>query len=368
MSTDAGARARQTSLEASDVPDLDAAPGASAERPLSGTSPEDPAISPTPSAPIRSVDGSDEFASGARVQAARNASAVDGLAPLLQAIAQASVRATGARDASARLLEELRALQDKVLEQSNAHEDHARALVAERDRLRAELEETQRAALAERAFLIDEQDRFLSGLLEEQEQMLRALEAERDTARALLARANGARSEPPPDDDSEVTAPGTSVGVLQRKLQEASLKIARQSEESERSRELLRRLQAQRDEAQEQVTRLTAERDKAQTELFTLRAERLSHQRTIPEPNPPSTFPPPAWQAQAIVAADDTEPRDRSPEPAAEPAVETHYPDLRSRPLKQKPSPTETPLGAYSMASEELPFDRLDVAEDKPDR
>lgn len=371
MSTGGRAQARMDELEADEVPGRDRATDAYPDRLNSGTNAVAKSESdlPTRTGPSNSARGeSGGFDSGARVQAAAQPS--DAFSDVLESLQVASSRLAGARDANELLFLELGKLREQLVEQSSARGDQVKELAAERDRLRSELAELRRATAADRAFLIAEQDRFLAGALEEHEQALLRITAERDAALGQLDQARPVPSEPP-DPDSELTAPGMNPSTLQRKFQEAILDISRLADESERARDVLRRLQIQRDEAQQQVARLTAERDRAQSELLALQAERVSNQRTIPQAEPPSTYPPPVptWQTHGPVESDSEHAPLTAPVTAeAEPVIEMRYPDLRSQPLKQKPSPTETPLGAYSMASEDLSLDHLDIAEDKRDR
>jgi hypothetical protein len=358
-----GALARQDELENAETAGREFASSSRGERGTGGSPSGEEASKPAPPPDSPATGG---FDSGPRVQAASQET-VDPFSSVLQGVEVSSTLLAGARDANERLLAELGKLRQQWTEQSAARE-RLEELSLERDRLRAELAETSQAAAAERAFFIEEQDRFLSGVLEEHEQALLRLTAERDAARTQLSQAHTIPSDAL-DDDSDVTAPGMSLSHLQKKLSEATIKIGKLVDESERSRELLRRLRTQRDDAQEQVTRLTGERDKVQAELFALQAERLANQRTIPQVQPPSSYPPPAatWQGHAPLTPGSGEAASLR-DTGSEPEIETQYPDQRSRPLKQKPSPTETPLGAYSLASEELTLDPLDIPDDKRDR
>ncbi|HEY6560022.1 MAG TPA: hypothetical protein VI072_22210 [Polyangiaceae bacterium] len=364
-----GAQALKDDLETGVVPERDRASGAYADRLNSGT---DVAKSDSDLPPRIGASGSPPaesggFDSGARVQAVAPQSS-DAFSDVFESIQVASARWAGARDAGELLIGELGKLREQLVERGSAQRDQLRHLAAERDRLQSELQDLRRATAVDRAFLIQEQDRFLAGVLEEHEQALLRITAERDAAWAQRSEAQSVQSEPP-DPDSELTAPGMSLATMHRKLQDALLNNGKLVDESESAREVLRRLQVQRDEAQQQALRLTAERDKAQSELFALQAERISNQRTIPQGEPPSTYPPPVptWQGHGPVASDSgLEPSPTAAE--AEPVIETRYPDLRSQPLKQKPNPSETPLGAYSIASEDLSLDHLDIAEDKRDR
>ncbi|HMJ12870.1 MAG TPA: hypothetical protein VK524_15720 [Polyangiaceae bacterium] len=364
MSTVPGvhARARNPQLEEDEGRDSEGTRAPHGEHPESGSTneaSEPPALEDT--ARTRGI------VSGARIQAAASAAFDGHLSELLRAMQTTSSRVEGARETNEQLVHELHALRELLLQESGALVDEVQSLGRERERMRLEIERVTRAAAEDRAFLLEEQDRFLSGVLDDHEQALHRITAERDAARAQLAAAG---NDSPLNFDDETGS--LDVNTLHRKLHEASVAKDKLLQEHERARDTLRRLQAQRDEAQDQVKRLTLERDKAHSELFALQAERSSNQRTIPQTRPPTTYPPPGQmlQAHAIVGRR-TDPMGAAlplADNVSDPVVEMRYPDQRSAPLKQKPSPSLTPLGAYSLAAEELPPDGVDIAADKPDR
>jgi chromosome segregation ATPase len=119
--------------------------------------------------------------------------------------------------------------------------------------LQQALDESRRAAVLERERAANErerifehQDEFLTALLEEHEP---GVESSPATTPASAA------STPRSDDASELDR-------VRQMLEETQQKVSRLEAERERSREVLRRLQQQRDEAQRTATRLTQERRK----------------------------------------------------------------------------------------------------------
>jgi hypothetical protein len=281
-------------------------------------------------------------------------------------------------------------------------------LTAERDALRAELEDLRTESSREREFLLDEQDRFLNGVLEDHEQVLATLMRERDEANARFAQFSSEKlpivSVGEPRSPSEDAA-ALAVRNLEQQLAEARTAIESMSAERERGREILRRLQSQRDDAQEQAGQLALERDKAHGELAALQAERRETAATIPNPSGPSaypfrtggaqefdpnftarrtdpmtgfakqperpTFPAPPWAldrqiemsrpSPAGIPKADPLPRDfRAVSSELDPIIETQFPAQRQAPLKQKPDPTSNPLGVYSVASEEITPERIE--------
>jgi hypothetical protein len=147
--------------------------------------------------------------------------------------------------------------------------------------------------------------------------------------------------------------------------------------EVERSREVLRRLQQQRDDAQAELARVTAERDELLGELRKIAPGRVPPpvrpfaphegrhtQPAIPnavarttDPCPPDrpsdiedrvTSPPGEDALAAIIAS-----RPSPSPPAAQPASASLSGDCKP-PLKRKPDPTAQPLGSYSLSGEDL--------------
>src|SRR5690606_8210326 len=104
------------------------------------------------------------------------------------------------------------------------------------------LENTQQAAASERAFLIDQHDNFIAGLIEDHEHLTLKLVTELEEARQQ------ARTTPPP----ALSSTERNEAQLREQLEAAQRGIEKLVSERDRTREALLRLQAQRDEAQAQ--------------------------------------------------------------------------------------------------------------------
>ncbi len=141
------------------------------------------------------------------------------------------------------------------------------------------LENTQQAAASERAFLIDQHDNFIAGLIEDHEHLVLKLSTELEDARQRT------RSTPP----LPLSSAERNEAQLREQLDAAQRGIDKLVSERDRTREALLRLQAQRDEAQGQVVRLARERDLARSELAQFRIQHgLSDVARGPSSRPPS--------------------------------------------------------------------------------
>jgi chromosome segregation ATPase len=133
--------------------------------------------------------------------------------------------------------------------------------------LKAELEQAlERAARAdqERAFALEEQERFVKSVVDEYEAKLGALTQSRDEAvgraEELAAKAGALRRAGSGAPTLKFTAaPSTDSDPLALRVRELEEQAEQVQHERELSREVLRRLQLQRDEAQEAAARLTRE-------------------------------------------------------------------------------------------------------------
>jgi hypothetical protein len=195
---------------------------------------------------------------------------------LLRAIEQVSSGVSGARDANEQLARALVHLR-QMLAESNQERLSLKGRVVQ---LEQELIKVQDDADRERVFLTDQQDSFLDGLLEEQEKALTDLRGERDDALAELASIEAQIR-------ARATRPGTrgaeSEGgaELGRELEDMRNALEKATDEQERAREVLRRLQAQRDTAQSAAEAAEKELHAARAELEKMR----SRMKTIP-PSP----------------------------------------------------------------------------------
>lgn len=170
------------------------------------------------------------------------------LSALFRAVEEMTDSLGGARDANEQLVKELEAMRQMLAlstEENASLEEQLAGLGAERDQALRELEQARSEAEKEREFLVGEQDRFLAALLDDHEQALAALRRERDQA---LAASGGTHDRP--TRSGTTTAPEGDGSGNAKELREARRTIEKLMTERNRSREMLRRLQAQRDEAQ----------------------------------------------------------------------------------------------------------------------
>ncbi len=326
----------------------------------------DPAGAPHAADPLSDQSVEAALAASTRAEAT--------LASLYRAIQQVTQGVSGAREANDQLGAELHRVRE-MLAVSNEQRLVLRNQVSLLER---QLEE----ARSDREFLISEQDRFLAGLLEEHEQTIERLAAERADAAERLERAlrqaqETARPAGAPV-DSRRTHPGLGdptppPPALVPVLVDSERNIEKLLNERERSREVVRRLQQQRDEAQQALARVTAEKDRYLSELARIAPGRVApprpgfpnqdHRRTEPavpvvanritDPSPPDdaeglgqgigdrmTAPPNEELEKAIALSRATP----APVGAKEPDV-----DGKPPPLKRKPNPTTQPLGSYSL-------------------
>jgi hypothetical protein len=328
------------------------------------------------------------------------AKAVASLAGLEEAIQQVSTGLNAALDVNARLASELADVR-ALLETSQT----------ERDEFERQLEAVLRDAERNREFLINEQDNFLAGMLEEHEEAIAKLEKERDVA--VEAAATAAVSAPdsrPPSTGRTVPGLGELRPVDPREAQTARPpkrtnpglgesspppgvtapidpnieSLDKLLAERERTREVLKRLQAQRDEAQQALVEVTRERNSLMRDLEKLDPSRFgekklpwsphSSRRTQPaipqvlaratDPSPADedapdapddsasdrVTAPPNDDALAAIDASRPSPEHGTPKPSEEPGV-----GADGRPLlKRKPDPTTRSMGGYSMSGNDV--------------
>jgi hypothetical protein len=128
-------------------------------------------------------------------------------------------------------------------------------------RLAQTLEKVTRAE-RERAYSLDEQDRFVKSVVDEYEEKLAALTRSRDEAvgraEQMARQAGASRSAGSSAPTLQlVAAQSEAPAPLALRVRELEEQLEQIQHERELSREVLRRLQLQRDEAQETATRLT---------------------------------------------------------------------------------------------------------------
>jgi hypothetical protein len=320
------------------------------------------------------------------------------LSSLYRAIQQVTAGVSGAREANDQLAAELQ----RVREMLGASNEQRLSLRSQVLLLEQQLIEVRDEAMREREFLLAEQDKFITGLLEEHEAVLDRLVHEREEA---LARAKASDTVPP---QRRNTSPGMgsndptpAPGRLSDPGADPERNIERLMAERERAREVLRRLQTQRDEAQQALGKMTEERDAIQAELAKIAPARVApkpvvsmqdirrtqpavplavHRTTDPAPAEPSagdglgledrvTAPPDAPTHEAAIVA--SRPSVPVPRPLASQEAPTDPPKRPPHtsapisppkpPLPRKPDPTSRPLGGYSMSGEALGENDVDT-------
>lgn len=336
---------------------------------------KDPLLSESPRArlfsdvvPAKSEETADERALQAALAASTRAEA--SLSGLMRTLKTLASGVSSAREANVELVREIEALRDR-LQQST---EERRTLESRIDALEAALEEAQRAAASDRAFLIDQHDQFIARLIEDHEQVLSKVTSELAEARQR------ARTTPPPP---LVNGDG-NVAKLREQLDAAQRGIEKLVAERDRTREALLRLQAQRDEAQSQVVRLSRERDLARAELAQLRIQQgLSDVARGPSSRPPSgavrsaasSYPPGELEATSgpvigqVRLTRTSSPAQASPSPASSSrsgssgGARPTAPPLEFKPSSSRPGDDRDalPLGAALAEAEERAFAQPDA-------
>ena len=244
-------------------------------------------------------------ASDARLQAALSATsrADASLSTLMRAVRELTTGVSSAREANVALVTELGALADLL----GAANERQLALKNRVAFLEQALGRAGDEAKSERAYILEQQDAFIVGMLEDHEHVVAELNRELDVTRERLSQrptANpGSLSELAavalPANPVPATEPAPAPGI-RLELEAAKQDIEKLLADRERTRETLLKLQAQRDEAQATVVKLTRERDLARSEGAQNRigdAVRQAIPVHTPTPTPAgrmaSTLPPP---------------------------------------------------------------------------
>jgi hypothetical protein len=209
-------------------------------------------------------------ASDARLQAALAATsrADASLSTLLRVVRELTTGVSSAREANVSLVTELGALADLL----GAANERQLALKNRVALLEQALAKAAVEAKSERAYILEQQDAFIVGMLEDHEHAVAELRREIDVTRERLSQrptanpgsltdllavaqpAAGPPTEPAPAPD------------IRLELEAAKKDVEKLLADRERTRETLLKLQAQRDEAQATVVKLTRERDLARSE------------------------------------------------------------------------------------------------------
>jgi hypothetical protein len=286
-------------------------------------------------------------ASEARLQAALSATsrADASLSTLMRAVRDLTNGVSNAREANVALVGELGALADLL----GAANERQLALKNRVLLLEQALERAEKEAASERAYILEQQDAFIAGMLDEHERVVTELRRETEAPRERLSQrptaAPGSISTfEAATAPTHVAPPAAATPVADREESERLsllLETARKEIEGliadrERTRETLLKLQAQRDEAQAAVVRLTRERDLARAEGAQNRIGDAVRQAipvhtptptpagrmasTLPPPDSPRMRPPSSSPQNAVPSAKPASNRKRTTDPAGAPA------------------------------------------------
>ncbi len=207
------------------------------------------------------------------IGSAMNASSRTGrsLSELLAALGEFQASVSGARDTHEHLQIELEQIRD-LLGRTNTERLALKNRVAA---LEAELAERGDITELDASYVQEEQDRFIAALIDEYDDELATLRAERDQARAQLGlgstMANPSKTipSPAPNDD----------------LEQARQRIDQLVADREKTRTLIKRAQTQRDAAQAKADRLEKELAHLKTHLDRARGDK----HTRPTDPPPDS-------------------------------------------------------------------------------
>jgi hypothetical protein len=187
------------------------------------------------------------------------------LSTLMRALRDFSDGVSGAREANEQIVREMECLAD-MLGSANERQLALKNRVAFLERA---LEKAHEEANAERAYILEQQDSFIAGLIDDHDEAVAELRKELEVARALPT----LRPAPPPSLESE----GDRLKELSTLRSELALTrgdVEKLLIERERTRETLLKLQAQRDEAQAAVVKASRERDLARSQASDSRISR----------------------------------------------------------------------------------------------
>lgn len=211
---------------------------------------------PAASGPVLASDRSQAHLEAALAASARSEAS---LGTLMRAVRDLSAGVSGAREANLQIMREMECLADML---GGANE----RTLALRNRvvyLERALEKAHQEASAERAYILEQQDAFIAGLMDDHEEVVAELRRELENARERTSQ----RPTPAPQIEVE-------LATLRSELALTRGDVEKLLQERERTRETLLKLQAQRDEAQAAVIKVTRERDLARSQVSDSRISR----------------------------------------------------------------------------------------------
>lgn len=285
----------------------------------------------------------------------------------MRAVRELTAGVSNAREANVALVGELGALADLL----GAANERQLALKNRVTYLEQSLARTHKEATKERTYILEQQDAFIAGLLDEHDRAIADLRRDVETSRVsqrptaspgsltdLVAANPGSLAQPPPPRTEPAPAPdaGLELEALRQDLDKLMA-------DRERTREALLKLQAQRDEAQIAVARLTRERDLARAEGAQNRiGDAVRQAIPVHTPAPPpagrmsSTQPPPDSPRERMPSSPSNVPlRARSSSSPANAPLRDRSPSSPSNPL-----PSQKPASSRRRAPESAPVTQTD--------
>jgi len=188
------------------------------------------------------------------------------LSLLMRVVRDLSEGVSGAREANVQIVREMECIAD-MLGGANERQLALRNRVVFLERA---LEKAQQEAREERAYILDQQDAFIAGLIDDHEEVVAELRREIELARERTSQ----RPTSAPEVDAELATLRSELSTLRSELTLTRGDVEKLLQERERTRETLLKLQAQRDEAQAAVVRATRERDLARSQASDSRISR----------------------------------------------------------------------------------------------
>lgn len=188
------------------------------------------------------------------------------LSTLMRVVRDLSAGVSGAREANVQIVREMECLAD-MLGGANERQLVLRNRVVFLERA---LEKATEEASAERAYILDQQDSFIAGLMDDHEEAVAELRRELELSRERTSQ----RPTAAPEGEAELATLRSELATMRSELALTRGDVEKLLQERERTRETLLKLQAQRDEAQAAVVKATRERDLARSHVSDSRISR----------------------------------------------------------------------------------------------